>query len=233
MSIELQCRECGREYKIRDEFAGKRINCKDCGSAIKVPAAEFDDDYDEYSNEYDDGYGYDDGFGGYDDDNPYAPPERREKRRRSRGRAETELASRGSRFVAALIDGFVNLAVAVPIAFALGLYDGLAQGRPISTENSILGGLIGIGAFVVLHGYLLCTRGQSLGKLVCRIRIVNLDGRQASGATIFLKRLLPIWIVQFIPFGAFLILIDPLFIFGEERRCVHDLIAGTMVVDVE
>ena len=31
MSIQISCRSCGREYQIKDENAGRKFRCKDCG----------------------------------------------------------------------------------------------------------------------------------------------------------------------------------------------------------
>ena len=46
-------------------------------------------------------------------------------------------------------------------------------------------------------------------------------------------RYFPLAVIAQIPFaGGIFSLIDCLFIFREDRRCIHDLIAGTKVVDV-
>lgn len=37
MSIGAECTECGREYRLPDEKAGRRIRCKDCGAVVDVP----------------------------------------------------------------------------------------------------------------------------------------------------------------------------------------------------
>jgi len=39
MAIAVECRNCGKRYKVDDKFAGKRGKCKTCGGAIAVPAA--------------------------------------------------------------------------------------------------------------------------------------------------------------------------------------------------
>ena len=99
-------------------------------------------------------------------------------------------------------------------------------------ENVILflGGCV---LYLALHGYLLATRGQSLGKMAVQIKIVDYDtGQLLPFGKLVGFRLAPVWIVSQIPIiGGVLGLIDILFIFGEERRCVHDLIAGTKVVN--
>lgn len=46
MAIEFECPECDRPYRVRDDLAGRRIPCKECGARMKVP----DDGYDEYES---------------------------------------------------------------------------------------------------------------------------------------------------------------------------------------
>ena len=63
------------------------------------------------------------------------------------------------------------------------------------------------------------------------IRIENLDGSKATLSTIYLKRMLPMQLIGFVPsVGQFISgIINPLFIFGKQRRCLHDYIAKTKV----
>jgi hypothetical protein len=37
MSIKFAC-DCGKAYKVPDKFSGKRVKCKQCGEAIRVPS---------------------------------------------------------------------------------------------------------------------------------------------------------------------------------------------------
>ncbi len=37
MSIKFAC-SCGKAYKVPEKFSGKRVKCKDCGEAIRVPS---------------------------------------------------------------------------------------------------------------------------------------------------------------------------------------------------
>lgn len=37
MPISVCCGECGRDYRVKDEVAGKKMKCKDCGAVIVVP----------------------------------------------------------------------------------------------------------------------------------------------------------------------------------------------------
>jgi len=86
--------------------------------------------------------------------------------------------------------------------------------------------------FMVINGYLLVTKGQTLGKLALGIRIVDAVSNGAATAVKILGlRYVLVMLVGAIPIiGGLLGLIDFLFIFREDRRCVHDLIAGTKVV---
>jgi len=36
MSIACQCPNCSKKYKVPDKFAGKRVKCKECGTAISI-----------------------------------------------------------------------------------------------------------------------------------------------------------------------------------------------------
>ncbi len=48
MTISFDCPECGRNYVLKDELAGKKIKCKGCEAAIRVPeSAAAEDDFDD------------------------------------------------------------------------------------------------------------------------------------------------------------------------------------------
>ncbi len=39
MPIHVDCPECGQEYRLRDELAGKKFACKSCQTVVAIPAA--------------------------------------------------------------------------------------------------------------------------------------------------------------------------------------------------
>jgi len=43
MAISVTCHSCGREYSVKDEAAGKKFKCKDCGEVVDVPGASGSD----------------------------------------------------------------------------------------------------------------------------------------------------------------------------------------------
>jgi uncharacterized RDD family membrane protein YckC len=139
------------------------------------------------------------------------------------------LASRGSRLVAAIIDGLLILS---PVAAAFMLTQGTAE----SAETTAFRFRLWIGA-VVLIGIvqltLLSMRGQTLGKIAMSIRIVDYYAEANPGLVklVLLRSLVPALIYGLPCLGVLFMFADWLSIFGEERRCIHDLIAGTKVVD--
>ncbi|ATG79605.1 RDD family protein [Pseudoalteromonas sp. B131b] len=142
-----------------------------------------------------------------------------------------EKATRSDRLVAAIVDGVLGVVCFVPVFMLVG-FDNLSQ--PTLTLSA---GLLGYGILstLVLHGYLMYQRGQTIGKSLLSIRIENLDGTQASFTTIYFKRMLCMQLLSLVPsVGQFIAgFVNPLFIFGKDKRCLHDHLAGTKVSYVD
>ena len=139
------------------------------------------------------------------------------------------LAERGTRLAAVLLDSLVaipgGLLFMIPVAMMRG--SGEKGGLAIPM---VLGGLYFL-AFAIFQIYLLSTRGQTLGKRWMKVRIVKLDGSSPGFVGAVLLRAIVNGIISAIPYlGGIYGLVDILFIFREDRRCIHDLIAGTRVV---
>ncbi len=160
--------------------------------------------------------------------NPYAAP------RANIGDAPQEgpeLAGRGQRFGAAIIDGLLGLLWGVPIMIALGTYEYLKAGQAIPWGLTLAGAAIGFVVFVAVQGWFLKTNGQTIGKKIVGIRIADLENNVPRFGKVLGLRYLPVSAVTVVPLvGQFLPLLDVLFIFRSDRRCLHDLIAGTRVV---
>lgn len=161
-------------------------------------------------------------------ENRYAPPQADVKDLTE----SQDLAGRGARLGGAIIDGIISWVVLFPIVYYSGFWQSAMFGQ-ISWTFQFGMGLIGIVVFVVLNGYLLAKRGQTIGKLLVGTRIVSVDGGQILPfLKVFGLRYLPISIVAQIPLiGNLLAIVNVLFIFRDDRRCIHDLIAGTKVVN--
>ncbi len=141
-------------------------------------------------------------------------------------------ASRWLRFFAALIDGILAALIIMPLMLSFGVFELIASGQDVETSSNLMFGVIGIAIFMLLHGYLLKTKGQTIGKMILGIKIVDLQGNLPQFGKLISMRYLPLWVVQMIPAINILALVDVLFIFRGDRRCVHDLIAGTKVVRI-
>lgn len=144
--------------------------------------------------------------------------------------AELEPAGRGTRLLAQIIDGLTGGIMVLP-GLALMLMGGQGRNNPLA--------LIGVGlivlavlALLVIQIYLLTTRGQTIGKKLMSVKIVVFDDDSNPGfVKAVLLRLFVNGLIGAVPFvGAVYSLVDICFIFRDDRRCIHDLIAGTKVV---
>jgi uncharacterized RDD family membrane protein YckC len=143
-----------------------------------------------------------------------------------------ELASRWHRLGGALLDVLIMMIITVPVMMATGIFSQISQGRQMSIAQGVFFLIFGFVVFLILHGYLLSKHGQTIGKRVMGTRIVDLNGEIVPLAKVFLLRYFVIGVIAQIPIiGNLLGLVNALFIFGKNKRCIHDLIAGTKVVN--
>ena len=88
--------------------------------------------------------------------------------------------------------------------------------------------------FLVVIGinwYFLHKYGQTIGKRAVGIKVVQTDGRRCELWRFIFLRYMVTAMMDAIPLvGALVSIVDPLMIFGQEQRCLHDLIANTIVV---
>lgn len=165
-------------------------------------------------------------------DNRFAPPAARVEDLAAESGAR-ELAGRGARFGALVID-LILMGVAYGLASALLLPDLVEMSRVGAINLFALLGyqfLIGFVLFLLLNGWLLATRGQTLGKMALKVRIVRPDGSQAGFVRLFLVRYVANNLLCMVPLlGMVYALADCLAIFRDSRRCLHDSIADTIVV---
>lgn len=160
--------------------------------------------------------------------NPYAAP------RADLGRPlpsdQVPLASLGQRLGASILDVIVAMIGAIPFGIGTGMMEEAQQRGEESSTGLILlgiGGLVLLGLFIYTL-VLLSTKGQTIGKKMLGIRIANYaDGGNPGFVKAFLLRGVVNGLIGIVPFYS---LVDICFIFGQERRCIHDLIAGTKVV---
>jgi len=163
-------------------------------------------------------------------DNPYAAPAATVADAPVR---ETELADRGLRLAAVLLDGlFAGIAM---VPFFIGLFAGIGPDGNMrmgvgSTIAMALGGVVLLGV-IAWNCVLLSRGGQTIAKKMLGIRVVRRDGSHCGLARIFFARYLPVTVLGMVPFvGSLVSLVDALLIFRDDRRCLHDEIADTIVI---
>jgi uncharacterized RDD family membrane protein YckC len=139
------------------------------------------------------------------------------------------LATRMQRFWASMIDLVIVMA-AVWVASLVTPWNPWARAGSVWSANFV-NPAIGFVLFAAIQGVLLARRGQTAGKALMGVRIVRFDGERASGARLLLLRYGVGYLTTIVmPIGQVYGLVDALMIFRSSRRCLHDLIADTIVV---
>ena len=167
--------------------------------------------------------------------NPYAPPKGTVRDMPNEG---IELASRLTRLLAAILDSIIaGLMIYLPatvVGATTGAFDQLARldqaGGEVDLSSLTLPiflCIIGFIAWAWITLLLVARYGQTMAKRLLEIRVVRSDGSQASLGRIFWLRNVVNGLLSVIPLYG---IIDLLFIFGERRQCIHDLLADTIVV---
>jgi len=147
------------------------------------------------------------------------------------GSSRPQLASRGERGLAAVIDFVVLIPVAYPFFNHFGVFHGALEGASATVEQQATGTAIAFLATLAVNGWLLHTSGQTVGKRIVGIQIVDASGQVPPFQRIVALRMLPFWLLNAVPLvGEVAALANPLLIFGPSRRCLHDYVAGTLVV---
>ena len=107
----------------------------------------------------------------------------------------------------------------------------MASGIPLSLKENLIMFLVGQSIFLILNGSFLANYGQTIGKRVMKIKIVDMEGNNLGLIKLYSLRYLTFSLFSQIPVaGGLISLVNILFIFGKERRCLHDRLAGTQVI---
>lgn len=166
---------------------------------------------------------------------------------------EANLAERGPRLLARVVDWAIEFVVGIPGGVIIGseamkILMAVMQGQTPDFEDLdmsrlILGGVVlAVGWLLqlIVQVWMLTTRGQSIGKRIVGLRIVKLDSSAPGFVHAWLMREFLMsafgFVLSFLPLVGPLLLrpalhiTDWCMIFRDDRRCLHDLLAGTRVV---
>jgi uncharacterized RDD family membrane protein YckC len=146
--------------------------------------------------------------------------------------ATLPLAGRGRRFAATLIDVLLVPAVAILLMLVTGVLEHAGDWSQSAMPFLRMLGL-GLASYVLLNLWLLWMRGQTVGKALLGIAIVD----SKTGAPVPIWRLFirglffpTLYMVVLVPYIALVPVVDQALIFRKDRRCVHDWVCRTAVV---
>jgi uncharacterized RDD family membrane protein YckC len=161
---------------------------------------------------------------------------------------DDQLAAREARIGAALLNALVYFLGMIPGLkmmhaemlrqnpdLARGAFVRVADLDLVALREGLVYAWVGLLVVMFIQFLLLGFRGQNLGKLAVRARVVRAsDGAPAGFVRAGLLRfILPVtlffFLNQYFLLGFVFLFVDLCFMFGAERRCLHDLIAGTKV----
>ena len=157
--------------------------------------------------------------------NPYAPP-RANVSDALPEEVELELASRGLRLGAFLLDGVIaNVFVYVPFFIGAIAFPGRTDSPSAMALALLVAGFV---AWIWLTILYVVRNGQTIAKKLLNIKVVRTDGSPASLGRIF-------WLRNVVPgmlnITIIFYFVDPLFILSDSKQCLHDKIADTIVVN--
>ncbi len=144
---------------------------------------------------------------------------------------EIELAGRWARLAAALLDGLILCVVIVPVLYLVGFYEGIMEGVQPALTSSIMATVFSFAIWFGINFSPLKNNGQTIGKRFLNIRITDLDHQVPPLLTLAGLRYAVFQFLYVVPMiGPFIALVDILMIFGKSRRCLHDRLAKTKVI---
>jgi uncharacterized RDD family membrane protein YckC len=142
-------------------------------------------------------------------------------------RGQLPLAAVGRRLAALVIDRLMFAALFIALVLVATLFE-----KREATETFFVVLFAGMGlvyvGFIVYEGLMLSARGQTLGKMALKIRVVRPDGTaittgQAWGRTVL--RGVMIYVLSLLNYIPALV--------TKEKTCIHDLVANTRVISID
>ena len=140
------------------------------------------------------------------------------------------LAGRGRRLAATLIDAVLVPSLTIFLVMVFGVVEDAEDYTDSWWVLHVL--LLAVTSYLLLNGYWLHSRGQTVGKRIMGIALISASGQPLPFWRLVLVRgvFFAVMFLIVYPPVALLPLLDHLFIFGKSRRCLHDFAAGTMVI---
>lgn len=234
--LAYRCTKCWQLTTATSDQIGQTVPCICCSSPIEVPAAsektikageEFADTADTTELLKLD-------LGGQplsDDEIAKMAKETVQKQIREEAVQSGSFAllscSRWKRLLAAIIDSvaaFAMFMVGLVLAMVFNGGGGENGPEPMLFVVMMLVPLM----FAICQMYMIAVDGRTVGKYCMKCKIVNLKGQPPGFFQGIVMRIIVVGFLGLIPFFG---LLDVCWIFNEPKRCLHDYIAGTFVID--
>lgn len=170
------------------------------------------------------------------EENIYAPPQTSSLSEISSDPLH-QLATRGSRLGATLIDCIITMAITLPLEWFIGTFQRTvtySQQNPsllkLPNASVLLSSAFGLLVTVAINWSLL-RKGQTIGKRALGICIVRKNGSPIEVQRLIGLRMIPVQIAALLPgINIVIPLLDCLLIFRKGRNTLHDDIADTKVI---
>lgn len=145
------------------------------------------------------------------------------------------LAGAGARLVAVILNNLIAVASMIPGGILLVIGSSGHEGESINTLQGMGMGLmlLGVIALFIYQLMLYLRTGQTIGKKLMQVKVVSFtDGTVPGFGGLIGLREIVVKLIGAIPLIGFVFqIVDACFIFRTDRRCVHDLMANTKVIE--
>lgn len=137
------------------------------------------------------------------------------------------------RFLAAIIDGFIVGIASFIAGMIFGVFVALSGGYnadgSASTGTTFLSGLLGMAIGYAYLGYFYTTKGQTLGKMAMKMKVVRSSNLgYMSWGEVALRDILGKWVSTILLYLGYF-----WYFMSEKRQTWHDMIASTYVVKTD
>ena len=232
--IRATCPACQVSHNYAPNLAGYSVVCSKCGNLLDLPHPSAVETESANERAPQRATSYTAAVG-------KPPPPRSEGTRPllrpSDVRSHAEFADRRARLTAWFVDLIATILAVIPTYWLANFLNDRGEfghksdpSHPDVIMTYLAVVLSGALAFIAWNAYLIIVRGQSVGKILLGIRIVrNEDSGPAGFFRGFLIRDFLSFCLVIVPGYAIL---DRIWILGHDKRCLHDLIAGTKVIQL-
>lgn len=236
MPVEFECINCRAKIRVADEAADQQARCPFCRSIQSIPFSAIRSvDHEQAQSPY-------------RETSPLPPPPPSSPTQSANPYAAPtvdatvtnewverfNLATPAERFLGVLIDYLFFFVCSLPGLAIEGLFGTVGIRIPEDVSGLLLFG--GWLAYYAIQWTMIGSSGQTMGKRFLKTRIIDMEGAPPG---FFRGVVLRYWVLGIVsgpmscvcfPVGLVFPIVDGLFVFGDRRQCLHDMVASTLVV---